>query len=203
MKTNLLLALFLLLFFTFGCTTAWSNFIEIKYIGKNKTSLGVNIGISEFIDKRGGLEKGYLGKRVLNSGSDEIYYVKGLNIASTITDAFKSYLEKSGYSLENIDYFQPDTTIFNKIDKDYKYVIAGDIKEFEFFASKNFVTTMVLDIKLIVYLANIEKGALTTIPVNLNLKRKDLKFSEKSIEIFINESLKEVILKAMTYDNLK
>ncbi len=202
MKTNLFLAFFLLLF-TIGCTTAGSKFIEINYIGENKASLGVNIGISEFTDKRGGLEKGYLGKRVLNSGSDEIYYVKGLNIASTITEAFKSYLKKSGYSIKNIDYFEPDTTIFNKIDNDYKYVIAGDIKEFEFFASKDFATTMVLDIKLIVYLANIEKGVLTTIPVNLNLKRKDLKFSEKSIENFINESLKEVILKAMTSENLK
>ena len=61
---------------------------------------------------------------------------------------------------------------------------------------------MVLDIKLIVYLGNVEKGVLTTIPVNLNLKRTDMKFSEKMVETFINESLAEVIIKAMASENL-
>ncbi|MCK5542029.1 MAG: hypothetical protein KAI40_05000 [Desulfobacterales bacterium] len=202
MKTKYLLISCCLFIFTLGCTTSGSKVITINYIGQNTASINENIGIAQFLNKRDVLEKGYIGKRILNSGSEELYFVKGLNIASTITEAFEVYFKKAGSSYKRIDNFEPSIEAIKKADKEYKYIIAGDIKEFEFFANKGFITSMVLDIKLIVYLGNVEKGVLTTIPVNLNLKRTDMKFSEKMVETFINESLAEVIIKAMASENL-
>ena len=209
MRTNhlflFLIMCFILIFTiacTTGCTTAGSKFLKINYLGQNKATNNSNIGISLFLDKRGDLEKGYIGKRVLNSGKDEVYYVDGLSIAATITQTFESYFKKTGYNCTRIDAWKHKPEELKNVDekyknKNYKYILAGDIIEFEFFASKDFGTSMVLDIKLIVYLGNLENAELTTIPVNLNLKRNDLKFSKQKIERFINESLTEVILRAM------
>ena len=209
MKTNhlflILIMCFILIFTitcTTGCTTAGSKFLKINYLGQNKASNNSNIGIALFLDKRGDLEKGYIGKRVLNSGKDEVYYVDGLDVASSITQTFESYCKKTGYNCTRMDSWKHTPEELNNIDekykdRNYKYIIAGDIIEFDFFASKDFGTSMVLDIKVIVYLGNLDNGELTTIPVNLNLKRKDLKFSKQKIERFINESLTEVILRVM------
>lgn len=202
MKIKYIFILFCILIFTLGCTTAGTKTINVNYIGKNRIPIKETIGISTFSDKRGAFEKGYIGKRILNSGNEELYFVKGLDIASTITNAFESYFIKAGSNCNRIDNFKPNIEEVKKADKKYKYIVTGDIKEFEFFASKGFITSMILDIKLIVYLGNVEDGILTTIPVNLNLKRKDLQFSIKSIELFINESITEVIIKAFDSENL-
>ncbi|MCK5312202.1 MAG: hypothetical protein KAJ62_08830 [Desulfobacteraceae bacterium] len=206
MKTNQLISLgFLFVFIivcTIGCTTAGSKFIKLRYLGQNKVSKNLNVGIVPFLDKRGNLEKGYIGKRMLNSGKEEVYFVDGLNVAKTLTQTFESYFKKTGYNISRIEAWEHTVEELKNIEKkyknnNYKYILAGDIIEFEFFASKGFNTSMILDIKLIVYLGNLKKETLTTIPVNLNLKRKDLKFSQQKIEKFINESVTEVILKSM------
>ncbi|MCK5100742.1 MAG: hypothetical protein KAR45_21705, partial [Desulfobacteraceae bacterium] len=124
-------------------------------------------------------------------------FVKGLDLASTVTQSFLSYFNENGYNCTFIKDFNHNAEALKEADKKYKYIVAGDIKEFDFFATKGFTTSMVLDIKLIVYLGDVENGVFTTIPVTLNLKRKDLKFSEESIENFINESLTEVIIRAV------
>ncbi|MCK5097115.1 MAG: hypothetical protein KAR45_03390 [Desulfobacteraceae bacterium] len=206
MKTNQLISLgFLFVFIivcTIGCTTAGSKFIKLRYLGQNKVSKNLNVGIVPFLDKRGNLEKGYIGKRMLNSGKEEVYFVDGLNVAETLTQTFESYFKETGYNISRIETWEHTVEELKNIEKkykdnNYKYILAGDIIEFEFFASKDFGTSMVLDIKLIVYLGKLENGVLTTIPVNLNLKRNDLKFSKQKIERFINESVTEVILRAM------
>jgi hypothetical protein len=202
MKIKYLLILSYLFIFTLGCTTAGTKTININYTGKTKITIQENIGISNFLDKREGLEKDYIGKRVLNSGNEELYYVKGLDITTSVTNAFQSYLINAGSNCKRIESFKPSIDAIKKADKKYKYILTGEIREFEFFANKGFITSMILDIKLIVYLGNVEKGILTTIPVHLNLKRKDIKFSTKSIETFINDSLTEVIIKAMDSENL-
>lgn len=202
-QTKFLIFCFLIIFNT-GCTTAGSKFIQIKYLnqtGSSITSINKNVGIAPFLDKRGDVAEGYLGKRILNSGNEEVYFVKGLNLSSTITQAFKSFFTNKGYNCSKINDFKHNVESLKKAEKKYKYIITGEIKEFEFFATKELRTSMILDIKLIVYLGNIEKGVFNTIPVNLNLKRKDLRFSEKRVENFINESLAEVVSRALKFEN--
>jgi hypothetical protein len=198
MKIKLFFLMIMVLFISLsGCTTAGSKFININYLGKVKASNNLTVGISDFKDNRNGVEKGYIGKRILNSGNEEIYLVKGLNVAQTITKTFKTYFENSGYDCITIDDWQHTPEGVVKADKKYKYILSGKIEEFDFFANKGFVTSMTLDIKLIVYLGNPVTGKLTTIPVTLNLKQKDLKFTKQTVETFINESVTEVIMKSM------
>lgn len=210
MKTNDLLILVCILIFTIcctiGCTTAGSKFIKINYLGQNNsviTSANKHVGFAPFLDKRGDIKKGYIGKRILNSGQEEIYFVDGLDIASTVTQSFVSYFNENGYICSTIKDFNHNVESLKKADKKYKYILTGDINVFEFFATKGFTTSMVLNIKLVVYLGDVESGVFTTIPVTLNLERKDLQFSEESVERFINESLTEVIIKAVKQEIYK
>jgi hypothetical protein len=203
MRIKYFLILCFLSIFLTGCTTPGSKVIKVQYIGQAEASIKKNIGIAPFIDKRQDLEQGYIGKRILNSGSNEIYVVKGLNIASTTTNAFEAHFKKNGFNCQKINSWPYKIEWLKKVDKKYNYILSGDIIEFEFFANKGFTTSMVLDIKLIIYLGNIEKNELITIPVNLNLKRKDIKFSVEKVENFINESLTEVIIRAMAQENLQ
>ena len=198
---SLIVFLFTLLFFYscifYGCTRAGSKFLNIQYLGQPKTSGNLNIGISTFLDKRDNAEKGYIGKRILNSGKEEIYYVNGLNVAETITKSCESHLKKNGYQYTKIENWEINTDALKNIDKKFQYVIAGDIKNFEFFADKGYITKTNLDIQVIIYIGNVQNGQLTTIPVNLNLVRKDFKFSLDVVEKFINESLTEVLIKSI------
>ncbi len=203
MTNKNLMILCFIVFFTMGCTTAGPKFIGIQYIGQKKAVRGENIGIAMFSDIRGDVEKNYLGKRVLNSGAQELYFVKSSNLNATITNAFKTHLENQGYTCFNILDFQHNVSILNRVDKKYQYILTGEIKEFEFFANKGLATAMSMDIKLIVYLGNVKTGTFRTIPVNLNLKRKDINFTEKRVGNFINESLKEVIIHSMKPGNFK
>ena len=195
-----------LIFLTTGCTTAGSKFIQIKYLNLTESSTASivgDVGIADFLDKREYIAKDYLGKRILNSGNQELYFVKGRVLSSSVTQAFRSFFTNAGYNCHKINRFEPNVESLKKADKKYKYILTGEIKEFEFFATKEFKTSMILDIKVVVYLGNINKGVFSIIPVNLNLKRSDINFSEKKVEQFINESLTEVICKALKRENLE
>jgi len=199
MKTKFFYMLLFLLVFNIGCTTAGSKFIQINYIGLQQTPNNQKIGISPFLDKREIKEKKFIGKRILNSGNEEIYFVNGAGLDQTITQNFESYFHKTGYQIEKIDPWEPSIEKLKTLNKTLKYVISGEIKEFEFFAVKDFKTTMTLDIKLIIYIGDLEKNIIKTVPANLSLKRTDLNFSKERVEMFMSESITEIILKSFDF----
>ncbi len=193
---------FLLVFLT-GCTVAGSKYVKVYYTGHVRGSVSENIAIASFMDKRGEVPRGFLGKRILNSGSEEVYLAKDNNLSGSVTRAFKTCLIKSGYIVENMDSFELDKGSIKNINKKFKHIVTGEILEFDFFANKGFATTMVLDIKLVIHVGDVESGSITTVPVSLNLKRKDIKFSIKRVENFINQSLSEVINRAVKLSRLQ
>ncbi len=195
MKIRYLLFVFILIFS--GCTSAGSKFIHVQYLGKAEASKVLNIGISPFVDQRQNIDKKYIGKRILNSGNEEIYYVDDLSVADTITKSFESHLKNKGYSFTKINDWSHDVNALKKINRKFQYIIGGEIKEFEFFANKGYATSTNLDITLVIYIGDIQNNKLTKVPVHLNLVRKDIKFSKEKVEKFINESLTEIILKSL------
>jgi hypothetical protein len=81
------------------------------------------------------------------------------------------------------------------------HTLAADINRFECSAKKNgIMTDMTLVIDLTFYLGTPDKKQLSTIPILLTLTRKEWHFSRKKLETFINESLAEILAKALPFD---
>jgi hypothetical protein len=200
MKNFFLIFLAFFLFLFWGCATPGQKFIDITYkAGHEKTGTGV-IGIAPFQDRRKDMGEGYVGYRVLMDNSQETYFVNGMNLAETLRKAIAGYFENSGYTVKPIDPWEPTTEGVMNASEGFQQIVSGQINQFECRANKEgFTTKMVLDIDLIFYIGQSEKNALKTIPVALTLERTELTFSREKLEEFINQSLKEVIQKAMVF----
>lgn len=200
MKKRSLIFLGFIFILFWGCATPGRKFIDITYLADHEKIQAGKIGIAPFQDKRTDMDKGYIGYRVLLDNSQETYWVKGLNLADTLTHIIDIYFEKNGFTTTLIDPWEltPDGVI--KASKGFKQIVAGTINRFECRAKKKGGRTdMILDIDLTLYLGITNKNALKTIPVSLTLERTEFIFTREKLEQFVNLALEEVIQKALVF----
>jgi len=192
--------IFCILFLFLGCTTSGEKFIHIAYLGDQaKTETGL-IGMAPFQDKRGDMDVGYVGYRILMDNSQETYIVQGMNLAYTLKDVVEKYFEKKGFTVKTINQWEPLIDGVMNSGGGFKQIVAGRINKFECRARKTGITTdMVLDIDLTLFLGSMEKKSLKTIPVALTLERTEITFTPQKLEQFVNQSLEEVIQKALVF----
>jgi len=183
-----------------GCATPSQKFIDITYRADHEKIQTGKIGIATFKDNREKTDKGYIGYRILLDKSQETYFVKNLNLGDALTRALKIYFEENGFSATYIDPWDLTTGGVINASKGFEQIVAGTINKFECRAKKKGpATDMILDIDLTLYFGIADKKTLKTIPVSLTLERTELSFNEKKLEQFINQALKEVIQKALTF----
>lgn len=188
----------LLLTFFFGCATSGRQFISIHYLaGHDKQHTGT-IGISPFKDNRQGMDKGYIGYRLLLDNSQQTYMVQGLDLARALEKAVMTYYEKNGLNTAVIEPWAPTPEGLQEAAGDFTQILAGTIQKFECRARKKAgITQMTLDIDITLYLGMEDKRTLKTIPISFTLNRTDAPFNQYKLENFINESLEELIRKAL------
>jgi len=192
--------IYCILFICLGCTTSGEKFIHIAYLGDHeKTETGL-IGIAPFEDKRGDMDVGYVGYRILMDNSQETYIVQGMNLAYTLKGVVENYFEKKGFTVKSINQWEPSINGVMNAGGGFKHIVTGRINKFECRARKTGITTdMVLDIDLTLFLGSIDKKSLKTIPVALTLERTEITFTPQKLEQFVNQSLEEVIQKALVF----
>ena len=199
-KTDILIILGVILFLFGGCATPGKQFIDIRYMSDHeKTQTGMT-GLAVFTDKRPENEEGYVGYRTLMDDSRETYFVKGESLSDALTRVTGVYLEKNGFEITSVEPWEKSVEGMKKVSIGLKQVLSADINRFECRANKKGMTTkMTLDIGLIFYLGMPDNNSLKRIPVSLKLERTDIVFSEKKLEKFVNESMEEVIQKALVF----
>ena len=185
----------------FACATAGQKYISINYTGNpSGTGKGV-VGISLFQDDRKETLEGYIGHRVLLDNSQETYFVSGMSLGRTLTQATRSFLEQKGYT--TIDAIQWETTPdgVTAAPEAARYLLTGAIETFECRAKKRGGhTRMVLDIQLTFYLGLKDRSAIRTIPVSYSLEKTVMTFSREKLEQFVNDSIAEILEKALIID---
>lgn len=187
------------LFFFLSCATPGQKFIDISYKAEHeKTKTGV-IGLAPFKDKRMERNGGYIGYRLLIDNSQETYFVQGMNLADSLKKTVGDYYEKNGFSISSIPGFELSSTGVMNSGSEFHQIVTGQINKFECRAKKMGVTThMTLEIDLILYTG--KKSAsneFKTIPVTLTLERTEMTFTPEKLETFVNQSVEEVIQKAL------
>jgi hypothetical protein len=198
MKKRSLMSLGFILIFFWGCATPGQKFIDIDYFADHEKTQTGRIGIAPFQDNRVKMGPGYIGYRVLNDSSRETYFVKGLNLADTLTGIVGRYFEKNGFETSPLDPWELTPDGVGEASRGFKQIVSGKINQFECRAKKKgAVTDMVLDIDLTLYLGIADKNTLKTIPVSLTLERTELTFTREKLQHFINQALEEILQKSL------
>jgi len=183
-----------------SCAAPGPKYIDIAYTGTPETVSRDTLGISRFTDARTDKAKGELGHRTLNDNSKEIYLVRGLDLATTITDVTQSFLEQKGMKVKTAPPWTPTLEGLAEAASRTDYLLTADINAFECAArKKGAITEMHLEIDIRFYLASPPNKTLTTIPVNLTLTRTDINFSRDKLESFFNDTLAEALAKALAF----
>ena len=181
-----------------GCATPGQKFININYLAEHEPSKSGTIGISTFKDLRKDVDGGYIGYRTLTDNSQETYFVNGMDLGQTLSDNVSSYCTKKGFTTSKTDDWQWTTDGVSAAINGFDQIIGGSINKFECRAKKNGVTTdMTLVIELTLYTGITDKSTLKTIPITFTLKRTEFTFSKEKLEQFVNQSVQEVIQKAL------
>ncbi len=191
--------IFCSLFFLLGCATAGQKFINISYkVDHEKVQTGV-IGIAPFKDKRTDRDGGYVGYRLLNDNSQETFFAQGMNLADSLKKSVGDYYEKTGYTITPIAPWELTSNGVMNAGSGFKQIVTGQINKFECRAKKKGAPTdMVLEIDLTLYIGKKSDGnELKTIPVSLTLERTEMTFTPEKLEIFVNQSIEDVIQKAL------
>ena len=82
-----------------------------------------------------------------------------------------------------------------------RYLLTGVIETFECRAKRRGGhTRMVLDIQLTLYLGLKDRSAIRTIPVSFSLEKTVMTFSRGKLEQFVNDSIAEILEKALIID---
>ncbi|MFH2058974.1 MAG: hypothetical protein ABIJ59_08735 [Pseudomonadota bacterium] len=199
-KTNILIILGVILFFFGGCATPGKQFIDIRYMADHEQTQTGMIGLAVFTDKRPQNGEGYVGYRTLMDNSRETYFVTGVSLSYSLTRVTGVYLEKNGFVIAPVEPWEKNVEEMKKASKGFKQVLSAEIIRFECRAKKKGVTTkMTLDIGLIFYLGMADDNSLKRIPVSLKLERTEFGFSPEKLEKFVNQSMEEVIQKALVF----
>lgn len=187
-----------ILFFLLGCATPGQKFINIAYKADHEKTQAGAIGIAPFIDKRADRDGGYVGYRLLMDNSQETYFVQGMNLADSLKKSVGDYFEKNGFTTTSIDPWELSLNGVMDAGGEFKQVVAGQINKFECRAKKGATTDMVLEIDLTLFIGKKSgNNEFKTIPVSLTLERTEMTFTPEKLEAFVNQSMEEVIQKAL------
>ncbi len=198
MRKNQLIISAVLLVFLFACATAGQKYIHVDYTGNVSQTGNSTIGISAFKDNRKNLSPGYIGTRVLLDNSQETYFVNGMDLARTLTQTTSSFIEKKGYSTQEINAWELTPDGVSNADKGLSHLLTGTIDTFECKAKKRGGhTSMNLDINLTLYLGVSDQNRLKTIPVAFSLEKTEMTFTREKLEKFVNDSISEILEKAL------
>lgn len=185
-----------------GCATSGPKYIDLAYTGQPEKNRSGTLGISRFSDMRPDQTRGGIGYRVLNDKSREVFLVQGLDLAGTLTDLTQVYLEKKGFAVMTVPAWSPTLEGLAQAGSDKDRLLTANINRFDCRAvKKGAITEMTLEIDLTIFLAAPGKGSLTTIPVALALERTDVNFTRKKVESFFNDTLAEVLEKALPLES--
>ena len=191
--------IFCILFFLLGCATAGQKFINISYKAEHEKSQTGAIGMAPFKDKRADRDGGYVGYRLLMDNSQETYFAQGMNLADALKKSVGDYYEKTGYTITPITPWELSPNGVMNAVGGFKQIVTGQINKFECRAQKKGITTdMVLEIDLTLFIGKkSNSNELKTIPVSLTLERTEMTFTPEKLEIFVNQSIEDVIQKAL------
>ncbi len=191
--------IFCILFFLLGCATPGQKFISISYKADHEKSQTGIIGLAPFKDKRADRNGGYVGYRLLMDNSQETYFVQGMNLADTLKKTVGDYYEKNGFDVTPMAPWDLSPDGVMTAVGGFKQIVAGQINKFECRAKKKGATTdMVLEIDLTLFIGKkSDRNELKTIPVSLILERTEMTFAPEKLEMFVNQSIEEVIQKAL------
>lgn len=191
--------LFYILFFLLGCATPGQKFINIAYKADHEKTQSGTIGIAPFKDKRTDRDGGYVGYRLLMDNSQETFFVLGMNLADTLKKSIQGYYEKIGYTVTPIGPWELSSAGVMNSDSGFRQIVTGQINKFECRAKKKGgPTDMVFEIDLTLFIGKkSDSNEFKTIPVSLTLERTEMTFTPEKLEAFVNQSLEEVIQKAL------
>lgn len=187
------------LFLLLGCATPGQKFINISYtVDHEKTQTGV-MGLAPFKDDRTDRNGGYVGYRLLMDRSQETYFVQGMNLANTLNTSVGDYFRQIGFEVIPMAAWELSPNGVMESIGGFEQIVAGRINKFECRAKKMGATTdMVLEIDLTLFIGKQTNGdQLKTIPVSLTLERTEMTFTPEKLERFVNQSMEEVIQKAL------
>jgi hypothetical protein len=185
-----------------GCAVSGPKYLDLNYPAAMKSPERTrSAGLTRFTDKRINTEKGYVGFRQLSEHRREIFVVSDQDLASTLTRVSRSFLEQKGFNVSLIPPWPVTAQGVSTTPPHLTRVLTADINRFECRAEKNkIMTDMTLIIDLTFYLGTPDKKQLTIIPIVLTLTRMEWHFSRRKLETFINESLAEILAKALPYN---
>jgi hypothetical protein len=183
-----------------GCATPGHKFITINalHVPPSEGSVSGHIGIAPFQDRRHGVDKGYIGYRILLDNTRETYFVRKMNLARALTDVFTAYYTDKGFTVSMTEPWALNPDTVKKASDGFDMIFTGIINKFECRAQKKGpATAMTLDIDLTFFLGIPGRNILKTIPASLTLERTELIFTPEKLDRFINTSLAEIIQKAL------
>lgn len=188
-----------ILFFLLGCATPGQKFIDITYKADHEKTQTGAIGMAPFKDKRADRDGGYIGYRLLMDNSQETFFVQGMNLADTLKKSVGDYFEKTGFTITPINPWELSPNGVMKAGEGFKQIVSGQINKFECRAQKKGGTTdMILEIDLTLFIGKKSNtNEFKTIPVGLTLERTEMTFTPEKLEAFVNQSVEEVIQKAL------
>jgi hypothetical protein len=188
-----------ILIFLLGCATPGQKFINISYKADHEKTQTGTIGIAPFKDKRADRDGGYIGYRLLMDNSQETFFVQGMNLADTLKKSIQEYYEKTGYTVTPIPPWELSPNGVVAVGSGFNQIVTGQINKFECRAKKKAgPTDMTLEIDLTLFIGKkSDNNEFKTIPVNLILERTEMTFTPEKLEAFVNQSMEEVIQKAL------
>lgn len=185
-----------------GCVAGGLKYVDLYYAGKVEGLQSGRVGISTFTDTRPDTDAGYIGTRYLGKNNKETYFAYGDDLALSVTGICKSYLQDAGYDCTSIPPWDYSPEGVRDAGQRFDFIVGGEIRKLECFAMKKIgFTSMILDIDLVIYVGHPDRTELKKIPFKLNLERTEVTFSEKKLEKFLNESLLEIIQKALSLNS--
>jgi len=193
-----LYALVILTLAATGCVAGGPKYVDLTYVGKSDGLQSGKVGISSFKDTRPDTEAAYVGTRYLGKSSKETYYVYGDDLALSVTGICKSYLQDAGFSITSIPDWEYTPEGVLEAGPRFDFIVGGEIRKLDCFAMKKIgFTSMSLDIDMVIYVGTPGKGELKSTPFKLKLERTEITFSEEKLQQFLNDSLLEIIQKAL------
>lgn len=185
-----------------GCASPGQKFIDLTFQKPLNINQSGTVGIEPFTDNRKGTGPGYVGHRILLDNDQETFFVQGLDVGKSVTKVTRGYFKNCGFKTVDIEFDHTPEGV-RKAPADVQYLVAGRINALECAAVKRTGRTDVtIDIDLTLFLGDRKNNTLQTIPVALKLERVEVSFDRDKVETLLNETLEEVLLKALPFDDV-
>jgi len=195
-KLFIVLAILFGLFAAFSCIKAGTYFVSLNYAGEPETYIQGShfMGIQPFLDQREDENKNLIGTRVIGKDQKELFLSRAGSVADSVTSAFEEFAKKRGFKAQSISGWDFTPEGMKIAGKGLKYVVGGLIEKLRCNATKRVGrTNMVLEVKIVTYVGNVETGMVKKHPIEIKLTRTDPTFGASSLEKFTNEALTKII----------